>query len=289
MNMAGERQKIFGGRLSEGRRARGFTQEELANRLGVTPQALSKWERGASFPDLEMFAEICEQLGTGADYLLGVGGRGITENGDEKAREEVLERLRSSLEPLELVFGMEVVPLFLDNGFVPKIAGLRRELAAEGILLPVMRLRDHSRLRPKEFMILASSNVLYAETLEEIGGEKLDYIMGKLGETVRERYDEILNADILRQLVDNLKIRYPGLIQGVVPERISYGLLLDVTRELIKRGDSPRYLPRVIEMMEHELREGGVCSAAELAERVGRSLERRDNLDVYLHERAEKL
>lgn len=289
MNGIGERQKIFGSRLSESRRDRGFTQEELANRLGVTPQALSKWERGASFPDLEMFAEICELLGTGADYLLGVGSRGITENGDEKALEEVLERLRSSLEPLELVFGVEIVPLFLDNSFVPKIAGLRRELAAEGILLPVVRLRDHSRLQPKEFMILASSNVLYAETLEEVSGEKLAYIMGKLEQTVRGRYDEILNADILRQLVENLKIRYPGLIQGVVPERISYGLLLDVTRELIKRGDSPRYLPRIIEIMEHELREGASCGVKELAERVAEGLERSDNLDVFLHERAEKL
>lgn len=289
MNGIGERQKTFGGRLSESRRERGFTQDELANRLGVTPQALSKWERGASFPDLEMFAEICEQLGTGADYLLDVGGRGITEDGDEKAREEVLEKLRNSLEPLELVFGVEIVPLFMDNGFVPKIAGLRRELAAEGILLPVMRLRDHVRLQPREFMILASSNVLYAETLEAVSAEKLDYIMGKLGETVRGRYDEILNADILRQLVENLKIRYPGLIQGVVPERISYGLLLDVTRELIRRGDSPRYLPRIIEIAEHELREGGPLSAAELAGRVGGRLERSDNLDIYLHQRAGKL
>ena len=93
MNGIGERQKTFGGRLSESRRERGFTQEELANRLGVTPQALSKWERGASFPDLEMFAEICEQLGTGVDYLLDVGGRGITEDGDEIGRASCRERV----------------------------------------------------------------------------------------------------------------------------------------------------------------------------------------------------
>lgn len=38
----------FGIRLAECRRNKKFTQEELANRLGVTPQALSKWEKGVS-------------------------------------------------------------------------------------------------------------------------------------------------------------------------------------------------------------------------------------------------
>ena len=36
----------IGKRIAESRRSAGFTQEELANRLGVTPQALSKWEKG---------------------------------------------------------------------------------------------------------------------------------------------------------------------------------------------------------------------------------------------------
>ena len=36
----------IGKRIAECRRSKGFTQDELANRLGVTPQALSKWEKG---------------------------------------------------------------------------------------------------------------------------------------------------------------------------------------------------------------------------------------------------
>ena len=51
----------------------------------------------------------------------------------------------------------------------------------------------------------------------------------------------------------------------------------------------PRYLPRIIEIAEHELRESGPLSAAELAGRVGGRLERSDNLDIYLHQRAGKL
>ena len=44
----------IGLRLSNCRQDRNMTQEELAGRLGITPQAVSKWERGASLPDISM-------------------------------------------------------------------------------------------------------------------------------------------------------------------------------------------------------------------------------------------
>lgn len=280
-----EARDMFGARLAESRRHCGFTQEELSGRLGVTPQALSKWERGSSFPDLAMLTEICEQLETSADYLLGVAGGRITEDGNRMVQSEVLKALRSSLDPLQLLIGMELVPLFLDGGFVEKIAGKRQELAAEGILMPVLRIMDQLQLNSKEFMIVSYDNVLYHEILEDLDGEKQDYIMGRLEEVVRSRYDEILNVDILKQLTDNLRVEYPALITGIVPEIISYGLLLDVVRALIRRGDAPRYLPRVIEGIEHEIRENGIRKAAELAERVAARLEREDNYFVLMHSR----
>ena len=42
----------FSSRLSMFRQNKNMTQEELAERMGVTPQALSKWERGHSLPDI---------------------------------------------------------------------------------------------------------------------------------------------------------------------------------------------------------------------------------------------
>ena len=41
------------------RRKCGFTQDELALRLAVTPQAISKWENGNGTPDKSLFREIC--------------------------------------------------------------------------------------------------------------------------------------------------------------------------------------------------------------------------------------
>ena len=40
----------IGDKISEYRQNKGLTQEELAGKIGVTPQALSKWERGQSLP-----------------------------------------------------------------------------------------------------------------------------------------------------------------------------------------------------------------------------------------------
>ena len=48
----------------------GLTQEEMANRLGVTASAVNKWESGASLPDITMLAPIARLLGITVDALL---------------------------------------------------------------------------------------------------------------------------------------------------------------------------------------------------------------------------
>lgn len=53
------------------RKARGLSQDELALRLHVVRQTVSKWERGASVPDSEMLIRISEELGTSVGVLLG--------------------------------------------------------------------------------------------------------------------------------------------------------------------------------------------------------------------------
>lgn len=53
------------------RKNKGFTQEELANRLNVVRQTVSKWEKGHSVPDAEMLKKIAETLETDVSQLLG--------------------------------------------------------------------------------------------------------------------------------------------------------------------------------------------------------------------------
>lgn len=272
--------KQMGGRLSACRQNRNMTQETLAGRLGVTPQALSKWERGQSFPDVSMLADVACLLGVSTDYLLGVDERNTRaeESGrQQKMQIETGNRLRTSLEPLELTFGRELIDFFADGRIYDEIAELRNKLAGEGILLPVLRIRDDLELEAREFMILAYRNVLYSENMES-GDEKMpDYMIRKLGECVRQKYYEILNPDIVKELTDNLRIRFPALIEGIVPDVISYGLLTDVMKKALAGGGRTAYLPKMIEITGSALRENPQASVSALAEQILRETERADS------------
>ena len=56
--------------LSMLRRLNGFSQEELAERIGISRQAYAKWESGATIPDVEKCALLAEVYGTTVDSLI---------------------------------------------------------------------------------------------------------------------------------------------------------------------------------------------------------------------------
>ena len=69
----------FGEKLQALRKARGWSQEELATQINVSRQALSKWESGASVPDTENVVALSRLFGVSTDYLL-------LENGEAAAQ-----------------------------------------------------------------------------------------------------------------------------------------------------------------------------------------------------------
>lgn len=52
------------------RKARGWSQEELAEHIGVTRQAVSRWESDSAKPDADKIIAVCDLFGVSADYLL---------------------------------------------------------------------------------------------------------------------------------------------------------------------------------------------------------------------------
>lgn len=60
----------IGNRIQKFRKEKGLTQEELAEKLGVSAQAVSKWENDASCPDITLLPQLCRVLGISADELL---------------------------------------------------------------------------------------------------------------------------------------------------------------------------------------------------------------------------
>ena len=62
--------ELLAGRIRERRIARHITQAELAHRLGITPQTVSKWERGLCAPDLDNLIDLAAMLSCSVDHLL---------------------------------------------------------------------------------------------------------------------------------------------------------------------------------------------------------------------------
>lgn len=254
----------LGRKILECRQNKGMTQEELAGRIGVTPQALSKWERGQSLPDVSLLVDLCQMLGCSADYLLETVNVKITENNDEKAQNEIWTNLRNCLEPLELTFGKGLVSAFTDHSYVEQIIQVRKNLSREGMLMPLVRVRDDLQLEPQEFAVLSYRKVLYHETMAENTDTACQYIMDCLEKTVREKYAEILNRDMVKEMVDNLQKKYPALISETVPSKISYGLLTNVLKQFMAKENSCLYLVKIIELIDDAMRQKGTASPEEL-------------------------
>lgn len=72
-------------RIQSLRKAKGISQEELAEQVGVSRQAVSKWESGQSTPDLEKIVIMSEFFEVTTDYLL--KGTEPAKDKDEKTRE----------------------------------------------------------------------------------------------------------------------------------------------------------------------------------------------------------
>ena len=60
----------LGNKLAEARRARNLTQEQLAEKLEVTRQAVSRWESDAAYPETDKIVRMAQILEVSCDYLL---------------------------------------------------------------------------------------------------------------------------------------------------------------------------------------------------------------------------
>ena len=67
-----EYMKNFASIIIQKRKELGLTQEALAARLCITPQAVSKWENGVGLPDVTLFPAIAQVLGVTTDELFGI-------------------------------------------------------------------------------------------------------------------------------------------------------------------------------------------------------------------------
>ena len=85
--------KLVGTQIAALRKGKGLTQAELSDRLGLSFQAVSKWERGETLPDTAILPELAEILETSVDFILSGGRPALSYRGKcsaEDAREGIL-------------------------------------------------------------------------------------------------------------------------------------------------------------------------------------------------------
>ncbi len=85
---------MFSENLKTMRKAKGFTQEELAIKLNVVRQTVSKWEKGLSVPDADVLSKIADVLDTKVSILL---GGTITDEVEKDAVAEQLAKINEQL------------------------------------------------------------------------------------------------------------------------------------------------------------------------------------------------
>ena len=78
-------------KISDLRKAHNMTQEALGDAVGVSAQAVSKWEKGDSLPDISIIPDICKIFGISADALIGSNVNMTMEKQLEKLIDKALE------------------------------------------------------------------------------------------------------------------------------------------------------------------------------------------------------
>ncbi len=91
--------KKFGEFITQKRKLAGLTQKSFAEKIFVTESAVSKWERGISFPDITLIRDICETLGINEHELLTASEDLESRNTERLARRYVkmIERYKFTL------------------------------------------------------------------------------------------------------------------------------------------------------------------------------------------------
>lgn len=122
--------ETIGNRIAKYRKEKGLTQEALANLMGVSSQAVSKWETDASCPDISALPQLCKILGITTDELLTGKSEEVklVPSSERKSLEELILRVKvlsADGDKIRVNLPMTLVKLALEIGVdvVPNMGG----------------------------------------------------------------------------------------------------------------------------------------------------------------------
>ena len=89
--------------IAECRKEKNLTQMQLAEKLGITDKAISKWERGVSMPDTSIMLELCDILGISVNELLS-GEKINMENNNQKNEQLLLDMAKEAEQKNKIIW-----------------------------------------------------------------------------------------------------------------------------------------------------------------------------------------
>ncbi len=89
--------------IAECRKEKNLTQMQLAEKLGITDKAISKWERGVSMPDTSIMLELCDILGISVNELLS-GEKISMANNDQKNEQLLLDMAKEAEQKNKIIW-----------------------------------------------------------------------------------------------------------------------------------------------------------------------------------------
>lgn len=101
------KKETFGNMVAVLRKEKGMTQVELAEKMGVTDKAVSKWERDISFPDVSSIPKLAEILEVSVDELMQVKAA----SKEDTTKKKIDEIIDVAFKGVALAMGIAVVVL----------------------------------------------------------------------------------------------------------------------------------------------------------------------------------
>ena len=117
--------------------------------------------------------------------------------------------------------------------------------------MPLLRIRDNTELKENEYRISAFDNILFAAFIDEKEEEPYKRIINDVIDVCDKNYAVILNKNIVKLMVDNLSELYPGIVEDIVPSKISYLQIKEELKRKVEEGKSIRNLIGILEDMEN--------------------------------------
>ena len=109
----------LGTRLQELRKQKGLTQEQLAEKLNVTNQSVSKWEKDINAPDILLLVALADLFETSVDYLLGRNENRPIVSVTQKGIDQLVLKIRilsADKDKVNINLPLSIVKIFAKNG-----------------------------------------------------------------------------------------------------------------------------------------------------------------------------